>query len=38
MVSELYISYPGACSDPRVGILPFSPRIFTFMAGLLVAV
>ena len=38
IVSELYISYPAAWSDPLVGILPFSTKIFTFRAGLLVAV
>ena len=38
IVSELYISYPVGWSDPFVGILPFSPKIFTFKAGLLVAV
>ena len=37
IVSELYISYPAAWSDLFVGILPFSPKIFTFKAGLLVA-
>ena len=38
VVSELYISYPAAWSDPFVGILPFSPQIFTVKADLLVAV